>query len=143
MMFRWLQARIDEEKDRRQREASIVAMIPTAFEALEGQLNQCIVAYNAAFGPHDSAEVRAEPGRIQVVLGSENGQWHAAPPIQILSDVSLPGFKIERRAQEPLLIQIGLLPGDKLYYKDGEAFLTLEELTRRILDRILFPKLGD
>jgi hypothetical protein len=39
-------------------------------------------------------------------------------------------------------IELGLLPGDKMYYKDGDKFLTMEELTRRILDRSLFPKLA-
>jgi len=34
-----------------------------------------------------------------------------------------------------------VLAGDKLFYRDGDEYITLEELTRRILDRALFPKL--
>jgi len=40
------------------------------------------------------------------------------------------------------MIEVGLLPGDKLFYRDQDEFITGEELTRRILDRALFPKLG-
>ena len=54
---------------------------------------------------------------------------------------SLPGFRIERGG-EPLMIEVGLLPGDKLFYRDQDQFLTMEELTRRILDRALFPQAG-
>jgi hypothetical protein len=40
---------------------------------------------------------------------------------------------------------VGVLPSDKLYYRDCEQdkYLTMEELTRRILDRVLFPKLRE
>jgi hypothetical protein len=41
------------------------------------------------------------------------------------------------------MIEVGLLPGDKLFYRDQDQFVTMEELTRRILDRALFPKLGE
>ena len=57
-------------------------------------------------------------------------------------ETSLPGFRIERGG-EPLMIEVGLLPGDKLFYRDKDEFLTMEELTRRILDRAFFPKLGE
>jgi hypothetical protein len=55
---------------------------------------------------------------------------------------ALPGFRIERGG-EPLEIVVGILPGDKLFYRDGDQYLTMEELTRRILDKALFPKLGE
>jgi hypothetical protein len=37
----------------------------------------------------------------------------------------------------------GPQPEDKLFYRDGEQYLTMEELTRRIMDKALFPKLGE
>jgi hypothetical protein len=52
-----------------------------------------------------------------------------------------PSLHIDRSG-DVLDIEVGLLPGDKVFYKDGEEFLTMEELTRRILDRALFPKLA-
>jgi hypothetical protein len=46
------------------------------------------------------------------------------------------------RNGDVLDIDVGLLPGDNIFYKDGEEFITMEEMTRRILDRSLFPKLA-
>jgi hypothetical protein len=44
-----------------------------------------------------------------------------------------------------MAVEFGLLPNDKYYYRDQEQdkFLTMEEFTRRILDRVLFPALRD
>ena len=49
------------------------------------------------------------------------------------------------RAGRPLTIEVGMLPGDKLYFRDMELdqYVTAEELTRRILDRGMFPKLPE
>ena len=44
---------------------------------------------------------------------------------------------------EPLEIVVGILPDQNLYYRDADKYLTMEELTRRILDKALFPKLGE
>ena len=55
---------------------------------------------------------------------------------------ALPGFRIERGG-EPLEIVVGILPDQNLYYRDADKYLTMEELTRRILDKALFPKLGE
>jgi hypothetical protein len=33
------------------------------------------------------------------------------------------------------------LPGNKLFYRDQDKYLTAEQMTRRILDRAPFPKL--
>ena len=52
-----------------------------------------------------------------------------------------PGFQVERGDGEPVLIEVGLLPGDRFSYRVGEQFLTNEDLSRYILDRLLFPKL--
>jgi hypothetical protein len=56
----------------------------------------------------------------------------------------IPGFRLER-GEYSLAIEVGVLPSDKLYYRDCEQdkYLTMEELTRRILDRVLFPKLRE
>ena len=65
-------------------------------------------------------------------------------PIKILTDPAIPGFQIDR-AGSPLLVEVGILPGEKVIYRDRERdeYLSMEELTRRILDRSLFPKLAE
>ena len=59
---------------------------------------------------------------------------------------TLPGIQIDNgNGGDPLLIEIGLLPGDKLFFRDRaqDQYVTMEDLTRRILDREFFPKLGE
>lgn len=124
--------RITEEKDRRQREAKIRASIPEAFASLRGNLEECIATYNAAFEDQSKIEVEAET--MRVTLGEAK--------VDVKIDYALPGFRVQRASYE-LAIIIGLLPGDKLCYRDSEKYLTLEEMTRCVLDRALFPKLMD
>jgi len=50
---------------------------------------------------------------------------------------------VERGETEPVLIEIGLLPGDRLSFRLDEQYLTPEDLSRKILDRALFPKLSE
>ena len=71
-----------------------------------------------------------------------DGKWEPTSKIEIQVDTVLPGFKIDR-AGLPLTIEVGILPGDKLYFRDSQEdqYVTTEEVTRRILDRGLFPKL--
>jgi hypothetical protein len=71
---------------------------------------------------------------------SERSRQCAKVEVSIIP--SLPGFRIERGG-EPLMIEVGLLPGDKLFCRDQDQFITMEEPTRRIPDRALFPKLGE
>jgi hypothetical protein len=73
-----------------------------------------------------------EPGTLRVLVGEAK--------VNVATDLSLPGFRVER-GSERLMIQVGILPGDKLFYRDGDKYLTAEEMTRRMLDRVLFPKL--
>jgi hypothetical protein len=42
-------------------------------------------------------------------------------------------------------VEFGLLPSDKLFYLDREQdkYLTMDEFTKRILDRTLFPALRE
>ena len=55
-----------------------------------------------------------------------------------------PGFRIER-GEYSMAVEVGVLPSNKLFYRDREQdkYLTMDEFTRRILDRVLFPKLRD
>ena len=50
-----------------------------------------------------------------------------------------------RPTEYSLAIEVGVLPSDNLFYRDREQdlYLTLEDLTKRILDRVLFPKLTE
>jgi len=49
------------------------------------------------------------------------------------------------RGEYSLAVEVGLLPSDKLYYRDcqQDQYLTREDLTERVLDRALFPKLRE
>jgi hypothetical protein len=57
----------------------------------------------------------------------------------------LPGLQVDRPGQPPSLIEVGMMAGDKFFYKDRERdeYLSLEDLTRRVLDRMFFPKFRD
>jgi hypothetical protein len=143
-MFQWLETRIGEERDRRRKEAAILARLPGALEELHRQLVECAEAYDAAFGPDEAAEVTFHTGKIRITTRArKSGRWDVVGKVEVTCLPSLPGFKIERGTEEPLLIEIGLLPGDKLYYRTEDKYLTEEEMTRRILDRAMFPKLGE
>src|SRR5580692_2116180 len=123
MSFQWLQMRITEEKERRDRERMILERLPRALEELRQSLTSCVDAYNEAFGA-DSASLALEHGVIHIAA--------AEGKVEIAPDASLPGFRIER-GSDRLLIQVGMLPGDKLFYRDEDKYLTAEEMTRRIL----------
>lgn len=133
MSFQWLQIRITEEKDRRERENNILNRLPAAFVDLRSQLTECIEVYNEAFpeakGALEEAEgvirVRAVDARVEIQL-----------------DPALPGFHIDQAAGR-ISIVVGVLPAGNLFFRDQDKYLSVEELTRRILDRALFPKLKD
>ena len=71
------------------------------------------------------------------VCGKMKRRPNQSPP-------ELPGFRIER-GEFSLSVEFGLLPSDKLFYMDREQdkYLTMEEFTKRILDRALFPALPE
>ena len=143
MAFQWLQMRIDEERERREREAAVLAVLPNALDGLHSRLKECVDAYRSAFGS-EVADIRFFAGKIRVTTREQgNGKWEPASKVEITAVTTLPGFKIERDAVEPMMVEIGLLPGNKLFYRGDGQFLTEEELTRRILDRALFPKLRE
>jgi hypothetical protein len=134
--------RVQEEQERRQREAQILEQLPRALEETYRHLAGCVEAYAGAFGP-ESADIHLQASKIRITVREEQeGKWQQRAKVEISIVPSLPGFRIERGG-EPLMIEVGLLPGDKLFYRDQDQFLTMEELTRRTLDRALFPKLGE
>ena len=142
MSFQWLQMRVQEEQERREREAQILERLPRALEEVYRHLAGCVETYTGAFGP-ESADIHLQASKIRITVREEqDGKWQQHAKVEISIVVSLPGFRIERGG-EPLMIEVGLLPGDKLFYRDQDQFLTMEELTRRILDRVFFPKLGE
>jgi hypothetical protein len=144
MSFQWLNMRITEEKERRQREAQVLERLPRALEEVHKYLKDCIDDYQKAFGP-ESVETAVSHSRVRITVREQReGKWEPTAKIEIQVDTKLPGFQIDR-AGRPLTIEVGLLSGDKLYFRDSEQdqYVTTEELTRRILDRSLFPKLPE
>jgi hypothetical protein len=132
--------RITEEQDRRRREAETRERLPRALEDLHRSLAGCIERYRHAFGA-ESAEIHPRGSYIEIaVRDDEEGGGHERARVKVALAPELPGFQVEGN-QEPLVIEVGLLPGNKVYYRAGDQYLTMEELTRRILDRALFPKL--
>jgi hypothetical protein len=143
MPFQWLEIRIGEEQDRRQREAATLAVLPEAVSDLNRQLKECVSAYTEAFGK-ESADISFFAGTIRVTTREHhNGKWETTGKVEIVGVDALPGFKVENGSGDPMLIEVGLLPGDKLFFRREEQFLNVEDVTRRILDRLLFPKLRD
>jgi hypothetical protein len=142
MSFQWLEMRVQEERERRNREAQILERLPTALEEMHEDLTGCIDSYTAAFG-EESAEIVLQGPRVRItVRDPEDSKWQVRSRVEITIDPALPGFRIDRGEGDPLMIIVGILPGDKLFYRDGEEYIVMEELSRRILDRALFPKLG-
>jgi hypothetical protein len=102
----------------------------------------CVENYGEAFGP-EAIEMHFQSQKIRITVREEqDAKWEKAAKVEITTFHKLPGLHIDRNG-DVLDIEVGLLPGDKTFYKDGEQFLTMEELTRRILDRAMFPKLGE
>jgi hypothetical protein len=142
MSFQWLQMRIQEEQERRQREAQILERLPRALEEVHGHLAACVGTYTDAFGP-EAADIQLQAVKIRIAVREEqDGKWQQRATVEISIVPELPGLRIERGG-EPLMIEVGMLAGDKLFYRDQEQFLTMEQMTRRILDCAFFPKLGE
>ncbi len=145
MSFQWLQMRITEEKDRRERERVINLRLPRALEELHAELAKCVDSYTAEFG-HQSAEATLTSLKIRVVMREEqDDRWQLRGKVEISGDPKLPGFIVERADTEPIQIEVGMLPGDRIFYRDLalDQYLTMEELTKRVLDRVFFPKLKE
>lgn len=131
--------RISEEKDRRTREEAVLSRLTGALDELYRNLSECIADYNEGF------KVDVHIDRIPDGLAvNPAGVNLSGDPIQVTSDTELPGFQVKRGDQQ-FPIVVGVLPGKNLFYRDPvqDKYLTLEELTKRILDRTLFPKLPE
>jgi len=135
MSFQWLELRIIEEKERRAREAAILARLPGAVEELRESLTSCVEAYTGAFG--ESAAVLTQDG-LRLTVASEGKE------VEVIADPTLPGFQVQHEGGS-LAVQVGLLPGSNLFYLDvaADKYLSMDELTRKILDRVMFPKLKE
>ena len=145
MSFQWLRMRITEEQERRNREAQIQDRLPRALDEFHRALIGCLESYTMAFGP-ESAELQLDGWQIRVVVRDEKeGGWEPRTQVDIDMLVAVPGFQINREDAAPLFVEVGLLPGDKLFYRDRELdqYVSMDELTHRALDRALFPKLRE
>lgn len=134
MSFQWLQMRIGEEKERRDREAQVLARLPRAIDELEGSLRSCLNAVAEAFG----ATAQLSRKDLDLLVEGDGGA------VEVATILELPGIEI-RRGDTRRQLQIGTLPGDRVYYLDltADQYLAMDELTRLILDRVLFPKLKE
>ncbi len=141
MSFQWLQMRITEENERRERETQTLERLPRVMDEVHRALAECVEEYSAAFGK-ESIELSYFMHKVRItVREKKEGKWEKTAKVEVSTLTKPPSVHVDRNG-DMLDIEVGLLPGDNLFYKDGEKFLTMEELTRRILDRSLFPKLG-
>ena len=143
MSYQWLHMRITEESERRQKEANMLEKLPEALEEVHGAMKACVDQYTQTFGPQ-TAELQVTGQRLRLIVREEqNGRLEQRAQVDVTAVAAVPGFRIERGGGEPLEIVVGVLPDESLYYRDAEKYLTMEDLTRRILDKALFPKLGE
>lgn len=143
MSPQWLEMRLQEEQDRRRKEAKLQELLPQAMEELHQQLSACVARYREVFGP-ESAEISNLVSKLRVTVREEQGgKWQPRAKVDI-GLVSLPpSFKVERGEGDPVIIELGLLSGERFSYRLADQYLTAEDLSRHILDRLLFPKLGE
>jgi hypothetical protein len=144
MAFQWLTMRIQEERERRERTAKNLARLPDALKDLYDLLADCIQNYTESFGS-GAADIVLLSNRIRVTAREErDGKWQVSSKVEVAIVEDPPSFKVER-GDYSLTVEVGVLPSDKLFYRDPEQdlYLTMEEFTRRILDRALFPALRE
>jgi len=144
MAFQWLTMRIQEERERRELRARHLARLPGALQELHDQLAECVTAYTDNFGSA-SADIVLMPNLIRVTAREQvDGGWKPGPKVEVSTVPDLPGFRIVR-GEVTQEIEVGLLPSDKLFYRDhvADKYINMDELTRRILDRLLFPGLRE
>src|SRR5271169_1479672 len=131
MSFQWLQLRIQEEKERRQREAQILENLPRTLEEVHRALVDCVEGYKNVFGP-ESAEIEMFPSKIEVTVQEQrDSRWRTCSKVEVGMVPALPGLQIDR-GDVSMVIEVGLLPGSKVFYRDREQdkYLNMEELTR-------------
>ena len=100
------------------------------------------------------AAIELSPGTVEIVLlpskikvtAREAKNDHAAPlaKVEVVLAGEIPGFRLDH-ADKPVDVEVGILSSNNLFYRDRErdVYLNMEDLTRRILDPVLFPKLRD
>ena len=128
--------RISEEKDRRERENAVLARLEEVFLDLRSHLADCVETYNQAFaGAPATLEDIEGPVRTIRISANDN-------QVEMSMDHTVPGFQIDQPAGRTSIIT-GVLPGGNMFYRDSDRYLSLEEVTKKVLDRTLFPKLKD
>jgi hypothetical protein len=143
MPFQWLTMRIGEERERREREETALAKLPMALMDLHQHLTDCVEAYAEAFGK-ESASIHFFIDKIRITTCEpKDGKWEVVGKVEIVNVKELPGFKVDRGTDDPLMIEVVVFSGDKFSYRQADQYLTINEVTRRILDRLLFPKLEE
>jgi hypothetical protein len=142
MSSQWLPMRIAEEQERLRREALVRERLPSALRELYGVLAACLQEYKAAFGD-EAAEIRWNGPALRITVREQlQSAWEPRTEIDISTVGAPPGFLIEGIG-ETFQIEIGMLEGQKLFFRRGDHYLTMENVTRAILDKALFPKLGE
>jgi hypothetical protein len=144
MAFQWLQMRIQEERERRELQEKHLARMPGALQEIHDYLAECLRSYTDNFGAN-SADIVLLPNSIKVTVREErDGTWQVISTVEVICVPEMPGFRVEH-GEHSLEVEFGLLPSDTLFYRDREQdkYLTMDELTRRILDRALFPALRE
>ena len=124
MSFQWLHIRITEESERRKREANTLEKLPQALEEVRGAMAACVEAYTRTFGA-ETAQLQVSGQRMRLIVrDQQDGRWEERSKVDVTVVPAMPGFRIERGG-EPLEIVVGILPGDKLFYRDAEQYLTM------------------
>src|SRR6185503_18519630 len=101
MSFQWLQMRITEERERRERERVIMERLPRAIEELHSSLSACVETYTQEFGSQAADAVLAGL-KIRVAVRDVDGdRWVVRSKVEVNGDLTLPGFVIERADVEP------------------------------------------
>jgi hypothetical protein len=116
--------RIQEERERRERQANNLARLPGALQQIHDHLAECTQSYTEKlhrkfrrrFGGHRAA---ARPDLGATVWEERDGNWQALSQVDVVSVPDMPGFRMER-GEYSLAVEAGLLPGDKLSYRDRE-----------------------
>jgi hypothetical protein len=103
-----------------------------------------VESYKEAFGS-GTVEIVLLPSKIKIT--AREGKNDYAQPlakVEVVLAAEIPGFRVDRD-DKAVDVEVGILSSNNLFYRDRErdVYLNMEDLTRRILDPVLFPKLRD
>src|SRR5580698_4898176 len=116
MNFQWLPMRIAEENDRRQREAMILERLPRVMDEVHEAIAECVKTYAEAFG-EESIELSYIMHKARVtVREKKDARWESVSKVDITAVTQPLSLRIDRDG-EVFEIEIGMLPGDKMFYK--------------------------